>query len=70
MIKVYTPLSCSFGNALPSFGHHMTKFYEFISNSRYLAKQNRRLKFLELMEISPTRQDVQQMSFLWTVTLI
>ena len=37
MIKVYTPLSCSFGNVFPSFGHHMTKFDEFISNSRYLA---------------------------------
>ena len=36
----------------------MTKFDEFISNSHYLAKQNRRLKFLKLMEISPTRQDV------------
>ena len=70
MIKVYTPLSCSFGNVFPSFGHHMTKFYEFISNSRYLAKQNRRFKFLELMEIRPTRQDILQMLFLWTVTLI
>ena len=40
MIKVYTPLSCSFGNVFPSFGHHMTKFYEFISNSRYLARQS------------------------------
>ena len=70
MIKVYTPLSCSFGNVFPSFGHHMTKFDEFISNSRYLAKQNHRLKFLKLMEISPTRQDVSQMLFLWTVTLI
>ena len=49
MIKVYTPLSCSFVNIFPSFGHHMTKFDEFISNSRYLAKQNRRLKVLELM---------------------
>ena len=70
MIKVYTLLPCSFGNVFPSFGHHMTKFYEFISNSRYLAKQNHRLKFLKLMEISPTRQDVLQMLFLWTVTLI
>ena len=70
MIKVYTLLSCSFGNVFPSFGHHMTKFDEFISNSRYLAKQNHRLKFLKLMEISPTRQDVLQMLFLWTVTLI
>ena len=69
MIKVYTPLSCSFGNVFPSFGHHMTKFYEFISNSRYLAKQNHRLKFLELMEISPTRLDVLQMLFLRTVKL-
>ena len=68
MIKVYTPLSYSFGNVFPSFGHHMTKFE--ISNSRYLAKQNHRLKFLKLMEISPTRQDVLQMLFLWTVTLI
>ena len=58
MIKVYTLLPYSFGDVFPSFGHHMTKFDELISNSRYLAKQNRRLKFLKLMEISPTRQDV------------
>ena len=36
----------------------MTKFYEVLSRSRYLEKQNCRVKFLELMQISPTRQDV------------
>ena len=36
----------------------MTKFYEVLSNSRYLAKQNRGVKSLELIQISPTLQDV------------
>ena len=36
----------------------MTKFYEVLSSSCYLAKQNRGVKFLELMQSSPTRQDV------------
>ena len=35
----------------------MTKFYVVLSRSRYLAKQNRGVKFLELVQISPTRQD-------------
>ena len=39
-------------------GHHMRKFYEVLSSSRYLARQNRWVKFLELMQISPMRQDV------------
>ena len=38
-----------------------TKFYEVISSPRYRAKQNRKLKFLEPMDISPTRQDIFQM---------
>ena len=42
----------------PIFGHHMTKFYEVLSSSRYLAKQNRGFKSLELTQISPTQQDV------------
>ena len=37
----------------PIFGHHMRKFY-----SLALVRQNRRVKFLELMQNSPTRQDV------------
>ena len=37
----------------PIFGHHMRKFY-----SLALVRQNRGVKFLELMQISPTRQDV------------
>ena len=41
----------------------MTKFYELFSSSLYPAKQNRRLKFFEHMEISPTRQDVLQWNF-------
>ena len=41
-----------------NFGHHVTKFYEVLSSSRYLAKQNRGVTFLKLMQISPTRQDV------------
>ena len=40
------------------FEHYMTEFYEVLSSSRYLAKQNRGLKFLKLMRISPTWQDV------------
>ena len=36
----------------------MAKFYEVLSSSRYLAKQNRGVTFLKLMQISPTRQDV------------
>ena len=36
----------------------MRKFYEVLSSSRYLARQNRGVKFFELMQISPTRQDV------------
>ena len=36
----------------------MTKFYEVLSSSCYLAKQNRGVKFFELMQSSPTRQDV------------
>ena len=42
----------------PIFGHHITKFYEFLSRSGYLAKQNRGVKFLEPGQISPTQQDV------------
>ena len=42
---------------IPIFGHVMTKFYVVLSRSRYLAKQNRGVKFLELVQISPTRQD-------------
>ena len=36
----------------------MRKFYEVLSSSRYLARQNRGVKFFELMQINPTRQDV------------
>ena len=36
----------------------MKKFYEVLWRSCYLAKQNRGVKFLELVQISPTQQDV------------
>ena len=42
----------------PIFGHHTTKSYEVLSSSRYLAKQIRGVKFLELVQISPTWQDL------------
>ena len=36
----------------------MTESYEVLSSLRSLAKQNRGVKFLELVQISPTWQDV------------
>ena len=36
----------------------MAKFYVALSSSRYLAKKNHGVKFLKLMQISPTQQDV------------
>ena len=63
MIKVYTPFSYSFGN-VGTVSNFWTPHKEilrgsfFLSSSRYLARQNHGVKFLELMQISPTRQDV------------
>ena len=42
----------------PTFGHHITKFYEVLMRSSHLEKQNRGVKFLELVQISTTRHDV------------
>ena len=53
----FLTLSVTLGQ-FPIFGHHMRKFCEVLSSSRYLARQNRGVKFLALMQISPTRQDV------------
>ena len=54
LIKVCTP----FPYSLVTFWHHIAKFYEVLLRSRYLAKQNRGVKFFEPVQISPTRQDV------------
>ena len=61
MIKVCTSFSYLFGNigtVSSLWKLHGKIFYVALSGSRYLAKQNHGVKFLKLMQISPTRQDV------------
>ena len=60
MIKVYTPFSYSFGN-VGTVSNFWTPHEEILLGSFELAlfsKTNRGVKFLQLMQISPTRQDV------------